>query len=95
MIKILDQHNNVVSQSANLRGLRRATGTYSVHSVHLNEEPTTIKVIFKNGFHCTTNFASFTVLKDTVKNWRNLYGSNLVINGVEFGVINKQTKKNL
>ena len=46
-----------------------------------------IQVLFGNDWYWIDRFASFSVLKHALRNWRNLYGADLVINGEPAGKV--------
>lgn len=86
MIEIVDSKGNVVSISHNLRGLRRIIGKHLVKHVYVTrfqdgslEGSALLTVVFVNGNKCQSCWASYTVLKQSLRNWRNLYGVPLTI----------------
>jgi hypothetical protein len=90
-IIIRDKEGDPVYSSRNLRGLRDFIGKGNLIKVVaidlLEHQEGLLSVLFENGYSCQVNFASFFVLKNTVRNWRNMYGAPLVVNGVEHGSI--------
>lgn len=80
MISIFDRHGDLVSTSRNLRGIRQAVGKNRVDYVLLKKRPNhegSLYIAFLNGNRCLIGFASYDVLKQTIRNWRNLYGVDL------------------
>jgi hypothetical protein len=79
---------HAIQRSSNLRGIRQYVGQNLVDHVEIKQRDThlgMLYIVFDNGATFETLFASFTVLKTTVANWRNLYGAPLKINGTERG----------
>lgn len=77
---------NVISRSKNLAGLRRWISGHSVASVFIHKYKDGsgyLCVKFHGGDHCTTTFASYSVLCHTLRHWRNLYGAKLFISGTQ------------
>lgn len=84
-----------IQRSQNLRGIRRYVGQHAVTFVELkriNEDTPRISsalgmlyIVFDNGATFETPFASFKVLKNVVRQWRNLYGVVLKIEGEDKG----------
>lgn len=90
LLSILDRHGNVVSESRNLRGIRAAVGRQHVKLVSIQHRPDQqgeLYIEFDNGNHFTTDFADFSVLKDAVRNWRNLYGARLQVDWKNVGKV--------
>jgi hypothetical protein len=94
MLSIWDRHGNIVSQSRNLRGIRQAVGKDRVKFVAIERRPHhegDLYIEFENGNRFRTDFASFEVLKDTLRNWRNLHGARLYVDGREVGHVYYRT----
>ena len=90
MIEVLDAEGNVVNRSKNMRGLRRLCRKWVVQSIRIGENDDSsgnLLVAFEKHV-CEVHFASFDVLKLCLRNWTNLRGVPLFINGVESGVVN-------
>lgn len=88
MLTIRDKFGLPVSQSHNLRGIRRAASKDSVVKVDIckvYDSEGQLSILFENGNSFQCNFASFAVLAGTVRRWKNLWGSILSINGMECG----------
>jgi hypothetical protein len=88
---ILDKDGKTIRTSRNLRGIRRHVSENWVKAVHITQTgyAGALTVAFGNGDDYTTKFASFDVLKNSIRNWRNLYGARLVVNGEDCGLIAK------
>lgn len=81
---IRNKNGEIVNSSRNMRGIRRVVGKQLVKSVaidHLPADEGKLCILFDNGDSYETNFASFEVLKHCLRNWRNLYGALLTIDG--------------
>lgn len=78
-----------IQQSKNLRGIRQYVGQHLVAFVELKQRlhAGMLCIVFDNGATFETEFASFTVLKNTVSNWRNLYDAPLKIDGHDCGEV--------
>lgn len=98
---ILDRNGNVIQRSQNLAGIRRyvgkrggpaikilsigAIGKYAETRPDIAEGK--LCILFVDGSSFETNFASYTVLKDFVRRWRNVYGAPLVVEGADCGTV--------
>ncbi len=83
-VTIRDKNDEAISKSRNLRGLRRAVGYRMVYKVSIDRWSNgegKLCVIFINRDSCEVNFASYSVLCDTVRKWNNLYGVPLFVKG--------------
>ena len=81
---ILNKHGYIVSSSRNLRGIRRAVGKQLVRAVDVSITEKGIgklTIWFENENFFSAAFSSYSVLLRTVRNWRNLYGVNLMVQG--------------
>ena len=90
MLCIYDKAGNILSRSRNLRGIRTTVGKQLVESVGIQKRGDgsgVLFVIFANGDNFTTPFASYSVLCRSVLNWRNLYGAQLILNGLTAGMV--------
>ena len=93
-IFLFDETGKVVSKSRNLAGIRRYVAQYAVARVRIKElkdgmvhADGGIKVIFQNGWYWATRYSDYGVLLNSLRNWRNLYGVPLVVNGEPAGVV--------
>lgn len=88
-IYIRNSEGAIVSKSRNLRGIREYVGRNLVKTVDATEVGARgegqLSILFDNGDSFQTNFASFTVLLESLKTWRNLYGAPLTIGGKSRG----------
>jgi hypothetical protein len=98
---IRSKHGTVLSGSRNLRGIRTAVGKYVVEHVSIARASRGavdgggwLEVLFKdagngryNGATFRAHFASFEVLRNFVRNWRNVYGAALIVDGAACGVV--------
>lgn len=93
MVEIKNIHGKVVCRSKNLRGIREWAGRCTPTLVAIDQAPQGEGRLFirletnLTTFTCQTTFASFQVLKQTVRNWRNLQKATLVVNGTELGYV--------
>lgn len=100
MVEIKDSDGKVVRRSANLRGLRAHIGQNWVKLVSIKPIGTPrdgarpyvgcdgeLTVQFGNGDTCTCDWASFTILCESLINWRNLYGAKLEVCGLPSGEV--------
>lgn len=101
MIYIYNKDSEVVSKSKNLRGIRRAVGTFPVEFVRIYKAADgsgVMRVEFKKYVnttmfsllypsYCVIPWGSFAVLCNSLRNWRNLYGVKLYVNGISQGLI--------
>lgn len=79
---ITDRDGNVIRRSRNMRGVRNYTGRQPVSRVNIWSTPGEaggLEIIFQDGSRYRTRFESFSTLKWTLRNWRNLYGAPLFI----------------
>jgi hypothetical protein len=93
MLVVRDRDGKVISKSRNLAGIRRYVGEPVRPSIkvidvsQIGDGEGKLCILFENGCSFETNFASYPVLKDFVKRWRNVYGSPLSVNGQPAGVV--------
>ena len=93
MIAIYDKDSKTISKSKNLRGLRRKVSESSVDLVgiyRLEDGKGKLLICFSNSDWCETEFADFSVLKETIRNWQNLYGARLFVDGFQRGHIHSK-----
>jgi len=90
---ILDQDGKVIQRSRNLAGIRRYVGKHIIDKLSINTIGDSsypegkLSILFANKSSFETNFASFEVLKEMVRNWRNVYGAPLLVNGQDQGKV--------
>jgi hypothetical protein len=87
---LYDESGRVIASSRNLAGIRRYVSRQPVQSVHIHDlgkGEGGIKVVFLNNWFWLGRFASFGVLTWSLRNWRNLYGATLFVNGQPGGRI--------
>jgi hypothetical protein len=92
-IEIRDQSGKVIGRSRNLRGIRAYVGKHIVKVCaidQIGQWEGKLLVLFESGASCETNFASWTVLKMFVRNWRNMWGAPLRVNGIECGAVSSR-----
>lgn len=81
----------------NLRPIREYCGKHlarMVHIIPLENGGGRIVIRFYNDKVCRADFASMEVLKYSLRNWRNLRGTDLWVNYVACGVV-EHTNKSL
>ena len=82
--------NGKLYQTSNLATLRKKVGKQLVQQVSIartgNGEGL-MSVFFTNGDQTGNRWASFEVLKNSLRNWRNLYGAPLEVEGADRGKI--------
>jgi len=92
MEQILDRDGNVIQTSRNLAGIRRYVGTHLIKKLdvcQIGQWEGQLSILFDDGASYQTNFASFAVLFDFVRRWRNVYGAPFSVNGKDVGVVSK------
>jgi hypothetical protein len=89
MIYIRNSNGTIIGRSKNLNGIRRFASRYGIESLYLGgyADGTGILVVYFNGASATAYFASFEVMQQFVRNWRNARGAAVNINGVARGVV--------
>jgi hypothetical protein len=90
MLVIRDRDGSAVRQSRNLRGIRTYVGKNLVKVLAIDRLANgegKLLILFDNGHSFETNFADYTVLRDFVRRWRNVYGAPLRVNGKDAGII--------
>ena len=82
---IRNENGAVIGKSKNLAGIRRYVSKNPIKCLAMDSINGNGKlcILFENGSSFECNFASFEVLKNVVRNWRNVYGAKLVVNGIE------------
>ena len=87
--------NGYISSHSNLGWLRRAVSRWVVDTVYLHRKITgegELSVDFADGGKYLVDFASFAVLCWTLRNWRNLRGVELRIDGQAAGTVDFHNK---
>ena len=77
MLHVFSKSGAVVNKSKNLAGVRRYAQKVPIRRIDLVRRPNgegEIRVVFDNGAHFHTLFASWVVMEGWVKNWRNARG---------------------
>lgn len=88
--RILDKNGNVIQTSRNLAGIRKYVSSHLIKWLDIcpigeNGSEGQLSILFDDGASFQTNFASYSVLKNFVRNWRNVYGAVLTIGGIGCG----------
>lgn len=92
---IRDRDGNVIQRSRNLAGIRRYVGgryaplikTLAVDRIGQWEGQ--LSILFDDGTSFQAPFASFEVLCDFVRRWKNVHGAPLMVVGERKGVVTK------
>lgn len=87
---IYDQHGTVISRSRNLAGIRRYVSNHLIDEIRLvrtNQNEGKLSIRFDDGATFETTFASYSVLIDWVRRWRNVYGAALTVQGDPAGAV--------
>jgi hypothetical protein len=93
---LYDPQGNPVKKSRNLRGIREYISNRLVSNIQIRAIPGTdrggmlqggIKVEFADGHYWMGRFASISTLKWTLRNWRNVYGAPLYVDGTLVGKV--------
>ncbi len=87
---IRDKDGNAVQRSKNLRGIRAYVGKHIVKTLDVSEVGSgegKLSILFDNGCSFETTFASLTVLRLFVSQWRNAYGAPLTLDGKPAGIV--------
>lgn len=84
MIIIFDSKHNSVKKSKSFRALREYVSEHEVKEVRISKGARnasgSLFIQFNDGSYSKINFASFNVLKGTIKRWVNLHGTQLYVN---------------
>jgi hypothetical protein len=83
---IRNENGAVIGKSKNLAGIRRYVSRNLIKCLAIDSIGNgngKLCILFDNGSSFECNFTSFEVLKNFVRNWRNVYGAKLVVNGFE------------
>lgn len=87
---ILNKHGKIVSNSQNLRGIRKHASQYLAKRIivtKMSNGGAKLHIVFQNKSQFSCHFASYIVLLHTLKNWRNLRGTPITINGIRRGIL--------
>ncbi len=87
---IRDQNGNKISESKNLAGIRRYVATNTIKILAIDSIDSCagkLVILFDNKASFECNFASFNVLRNFVRNWRNVYDSPLLVQGNDAGKV--------
>lgn len=90
---IRDTFGNVIHRSKNLSGIRRYVGGSHPRLIKIlainrvGDDEGKLCILFEDRSSFETNFFSFDCVKRMVRNWRNVYGARLVVNGVDAGEV--------
>jgi hypothetical protein len=90
---IRDTDGKIIQKSRNLAGIRRYVSNHVIKVLSIspigNEKYPEGKllILFEDRSSFETNFASYHVLRNMVRNWRNVYGSPLVVAGQDCGKV--------
>lgn len=90
-VEIRNRDGEVINKSRNLRGLRQHCGKKLIKIVSIDpirNGEGKLCILFENGDSCETVFPIYATLRQTVRNWRNLYGAKLIIHGESRDQIN-------
>lgn len=90
MPEIRDKDGCVIQRSQNLAGIHRYVSNHIIKVLSVDEIAEgegKLCILFDNGASYETNFASFVVLKMHVRQWRNVYGAPLLVNGKDCGKV--------
>jgi hypothetical protein len=85
---IRNRDGEVIQSSRNLAGIRRYVGKHIIKQLDifpLGSGEGQLSILFESGNSFQTNFVSYTVLKEFVRNWRNCYGCPFSIGGEDKG----------
>lgn len=94
MIEIKDKTGKVVSRSFNQRQLRRMlskipAGSVSAWELSGGRGRLMIRMVTPDERFCEFEWVSFYLMMTSLRNWRNLYGATLYVNGVNKGELQK------
>lgn len=97
MLTVTASDGRIVNRSRNLAGIRRYVSNHLIQELHINAKADGqlsvnnsrgwLYIVFADGASYQTDFASFAVLKNFVRQWRNTYGASLWMNGCEAGKV--------
>jgi hypothetical protein len=95
---VRDRDGKIIQRSANLAGIRRYVSGFNprviIRTLDVSEIGAPgpgaggmLSILFEDGANYQCSFASFAVLCDWVKRWRNVRGAPLTINGAAAGKV--------
>jgi hypothetical protein len=93
---IRDSDGAVIQRSRNLAGIRRYVGTHPIKILAIDETADSsgkLSILFDDGASFETQFASFDVLRNFVRQWRNVHGAPLLVNGESCDVVSSKNPK--
>jgi hypothetical protein len=74
----------IIQRSSNLAGIRRYSGRHLIKTLAIDRDGEwggKLSILFDDKSSFETQFASFDVLREFVRRWRNVHGAPLVVNG--------------
>lgn len=89
---IRDKNGDVIQSSRNLRGIKGYVSKNLIKQMdisEISEGEGKLSILFENGASYETNFAGYSVLRDHVRRWQNVYGAKLSVNGADCGIVEK------
>jgi hypothetical protein len=92
---IRDRDGSIIGRSRNLAGIRKYVGGRSAPIIkildvsHVGQWDGMLSIMFEDGTSFQTEFASYSVMVDFVRRWRNVHGAPLTIDGASAGVVSK------
>jgi hypothetical protein len=99
---IIGPTGEVVGTSRNLAGIRRLVSKKLIKELEIGRKEVmlgegspksevasdgVLRILFDDGTRYATDFASYTVLKNFVRQWRNVYGAPLLVEGKARGKV--------
>jgi hypothetical protein len=99
---IIGPAGDVVGTSRNLAGIRRLVSKKLIKELEIGRKEVMLgegtpksevvsdgilRILFTDGTRYATDFASYSVLKNFVRQWRNVYGAPLIVEGVPRGKV--------
>lgn len=91
-LHIRDRNGGIVSSSRDSRGIRRYVSNNRIKVLaidRLQDNQGKLLILFENGSSYEENWCSFFLLCDSLRRWRNVYGSPLRVNGEDKGKVGK------
>lgn len=92
---VISAAGTVIGTSRNLAGIRTMVRRRPVKYIEISpayggfkkDSEAILRVMFQDGSRFETRFASFTVLRGFVKNWRSVHGVQLLVQGRKEGEV--------
>ena len=81
---IRDKDGNIIQRSKNLAGIHRYVGTHAINLLSISrigQGEGKLCISFEDGSSFESNWPTFSALLLHVRNWRNVYGAPLSVNG--------------